>query len=87
MGDATFWTRLEGLARGPRPLVRLSGRPTHQAFPKGEIELTEDGRRVLAGDADWIALDGIDRWLGGIHLVGKSVPWRWDARGRKLVRV
>jgi RNA polymerase sigma factor (sigma-70 family) len=87
MGDATFWTRLEALARGPRPLVRLSGRPTHQALPKGEIELTDDGRRVAGGEADWIALDGIDRWLGGVHLVGHTVPWRWDAAARRLARV
>jgi RNA polymerase sigma factor (sigma-70 family) len=85
MGDATFWTRLEALARGPRPLVRLSGRPTNQAFPTGEIELTDDGRRVAAGEADWIALDGIDRWLGGVHLVGNAVAWRWDPRARRLV--
>jgi len=87
MGDATFWTRLESLARGPHPLVRLSERPRQQALPKGEIELTDDGRRVLAGDADWIALNGIDRWLGGVHLVGRSVGWRWDVGGRRLVRV
>jgi hypothetical protein len=86
MGDATFWTRLEGLARGERPLVRLSGKPTDQALPKGHIELTDDGRRVLAGAADWIALDGIDRWLGGVHLVGRAVPWRWDPRARRLVK-
>ncbi|MDQ3949616.1 MAG: sigma-70 family RNA polymerase sigma factor [Gemmatimonadota bacterium] len=86
MGDATFWLRLERLASGPRPLVRLSGRPTGQAFPKGEIELTDDGRRVAAGEADWIALDGIDRWLGGVHLVGHEASWRWDPRARRLVR-
>ena len=86
MGDATFWLRLEGLASGPRPLIRLIGEPTHRAFPKGNVELTDDGRRVAAGNADWIALDGIDRWLGGVHLVGRDVPWRWDVRAGRLVR-
>jgi RNA polymerase sigma factor (sigma-70 family) len=86
MGDATFWLRLEHLASGPRPLVRLIGQPTHRAFPKRAVELTDDGRRVFAGDADWIALDGIDRWLGGVHLVGHAVPWRWDVRAKRLVR-
>jgi RNA polymerase sigma factor (sigma-70 family) len=85
MGDATFWTRLESLARGPRPLVRLHGRPTHQRLPAGAVELTDDGRRVAAGEADAIALNGIDRWLGGVHLMGRDVPWRWDPRKRKLV--
>jgi RNA polymerase sigma factor (sigma-70 family) len=86
MGDATFWLRLEALASGPRPLIRLVGQPTHRAFPKGEVALTDNGRRVAAGEADWVALDGIDRWLGGVHLVGHEVPWRWDARARRLVR-
>jgi RNA polymerase sigma factor (sigma-70 family) len=85
MGDATFWLRLERLASGPRPLVRLTGEPTHRTFPTGAIELTDDGRRVLAGQADWVALDGIDRWLGGVNLVGREVPWRWDGRARRLV--
>jgi len=86
MGDLTFWRRLEGLARGERPLVRLSGEPMRESLPKGEIRLTDDGRRVLAGQADWISLNGIDRWLGGVHLVGRDVPWRWDPEARRLVK-
>ena len=85
MGDSTFWDRLQSLAAGERPLVRLPPEPMRDSFPKGEIHLTDDGRRVLAGDADWIALNGIDRWLGGVHLVGHDVPWRWDPAAQRLV--
>jgi len=35
---------------------------------------------VLAGKADHITLNGIDRWIGGVHLFGNQVPWRWDER-------
>jgi RNA polymerase sigma factor (sigma-70 family) len=86
MGDATFWSRLEMLARGPRPLVRLSGRPVDGRLPADPLQLTDDGRRVAAGDADWIALAGIDRWLGGVHLVGDRAEWRWDPERGRLVR-
>jgi hypothetical protein len=86
MGDWTFWARLEMLARGQRPLLRLTERPASQALPTGEIELTDDGRRVAAGELDWIAIGGIDRWLGGVHLVGDRAEWRWDAGRRRLVR-
>jgi hypothetical protein len=85
MGDTTFWTRARGLAAGPHPLVRVNGAPTHPAFPHGRIALTDHGRRVLAGELDWIALSGIDRWLGGVHLTGHEVPRRWDPVARKLV--
>ena len=42
------------------------------------MALTDAGRRVLDGAADHVALNGIDRWIGGVHLVGRDVPWRWD---------
>jgi hypothetical protein len=45
--------------------------------------LTPDGRDVLNGLADRVVLCGVDRWLGGVHLQGHAVPWRWDdTRGR-----
>ena len=36
------------------------------------------GCRVLEGRADHVALNGVDRWIGGVHLTGTSIPWRWD---------
>jgi hypothetical protein len=35
------------------------------------------GRRVIAGDADWLDEHPIDRWVGGVHLVAERVT-RWD---------
>jgi hypothetical protein len=33
-----------------------------------------------------VALNGIDRWLGGVHLIGRDrSPWRWDAWRETLV--
>jgi hypothetical protein len=46
--------------------------------------LTRNGERVLAGDEDRVALLGIDRWVGGTHLVPDAV-WRWDADAQRLV--
>ena len=40
------------------------------------MELTDVGRAVQAGERDFIELNGIDRWLGGVHLVSGQV-WRW----------
>jgi len=35
------------------------------------------GRAVLEGKRDAVEINGIDRWLGGVHLVVGQV-WRWD---------
>ena len=29
---------------------------------------------------DQVALNGIDRWIGGVHLSGREVRWRWRWR-------
>jgi hypothetical protein len=44
---------------------------------EGALVPTALGRRVLAGDADWLEATAIDRWIGGVHLIGTSVV-RWD---------
>jgi hypothetical protein len=38
------------------------------ALTEGSAELADEGRRVLAGDADRVELLGIDRWVGGTHV-------------------
>jgi hypothetical protein len=76
-GDTTCFARMDRLAKGPDPLLRLDppGRPVARATG---VRLTGTGARVLAGQADQITLNGIDRWIGGVHLQGHHVPWRWD---------
>jgi len=77
MGDTTYLDRMDRMATGPDPLLRLDppGRPAELATG---VRLTDTGARVLAGQADQVALNGIDRWIGGVHLHGLHAPWRWD---------
>jgi len=56
-------------------------------FRKLPIRLTPVAHRLLRGRTDCIALNGIDRWIGGVHLAGRSVSWRWDTASRVLKRV
>lgn len=44
---------------------------------EGVLVPTALGRRVIAGDADWLDEHAIDRWIGGVHLVPDRVT-RWD---------
>jgi hypothetical protein len=77
LGDITCFARMDRLAEGAHPLLRLDppGRPAQRTTG---VRLSGAGARVLAGEADQIALNGIDRWIGGVHLQGRHVQWRWD---------
>jgi hypothetical protein len=77
LGDTTCFDRIQRMAEGPRPLVRL-GPPGRPVGRETSVSLTDAGERVLAGQEDQIALNGIDRWIGGVHLQGHQVDWRWD---------
>jgi len=76
-GDSSVYLRMDWLARGPNPaLARME---------KEEFDITDAGRQLLAGKADWIKLSGgIDRWLGGVHLTGAEAQWRWDPKEKTL---
>ena len=73
-GDAWIFRTL-GELEGSTPLVALTD---------GSAGLTDAGRSVLAGEADRVELLGIDRWVGGTHLVPGAV-WRWDAATESLI--
>jgi hypothetical protein len=77
LGDTFAFAMLDRLARAPVPLVEAepAAGPVDRATP---LRLTETGARVLAGEADHVTLNGIDRWIGGVHLRGRHVRWRWD---------
>ncbi len=89
LGDAQFWLSLQPLAAAAQPLLTTSNgdghMPTSSAyFIKTQFALTEKGQSVLRGQDDFIALNSIDTWLGGVHLKGKEV-WRWDEKQKELI--
>jgi hypothetical protein len=66
-------------------IYRTLARLAPLASVEGSVAaITQDGARVLGGEADAIPLLGIDRWVGGTHLVPGAV-WRWDADASALV--
>ena len=74
MGDVQLAACLRGLS----PLVRVEG---------DQHEITARGRAVAAGAEDWLAVQPIDTWLGGVHLRRDRPLWRWDGAGGRLVSV
>jgi len=90
LGDAMFIWVLNGLAGGPAPaLVKQSDASDNQTANGDRTALwtlTENGQRILDGKADWAALGGLDRWMGGMHLVSPHPEWRWDPDAGEPVR-
>ena len=83
MGDWSWWSLVQALGSARAPLVHIDVPPSG-GFPRGgHLRVTDAGQRVLAGDADHVALNGIDRWMGGVHLTDGR--WRWT--GSTLVNV
>jgi hypothetical protein len=93
LGDTSVWAILKHLSSGQAPLLEWQGgdfklpgggKPNAE-FLRQTVHLTELGKEVAAGRADWVAINGIDRWLGGVHLEGRTVPWRWEERRGRLI--
>ena len=77
LGDCTLWSYIERMRDGKIPLV---------VGTRHKLALTQAGQDVLHGKADAIHLNGIDRWLGGVHLHGAESEWRWETDRRRLAR-
>jgi DNA-binding transcriptional MerR regulator len=93
LGDAWFFRALSEVGRGSRRLVETRGGEElspppplgdGRLFAGAPVRLTQDGERALAGAADRVELLGVDRWVGGTHVVTDAV-WRWDPDAQWLV--
>ena len=89
-GDTWLWRLLNGMAFCQAPGLALDAGQPLPLWEPGDlgarrVRLTPLGRRLAAGQADAVALNGIDRWIGGVHLLGRTdSPWRWNRRTASL---
>jgi hypothetical protein len=102
LGDAQFWLALQRLSLAPKPLITIAKRRTAEdnadrndrdpqaltpeVVQNARCELTELGRSALKAEVDFIALNGIDLWLGGVHLHDEDRLWRWDEESARIQR-
>lgn len=79
-GDASATLYLNRLAGGSSPLVSIQTNDSETpSIMTATLGITDNGRKVLQGERDWITLGGSDRWLGGVHLEGPAAKWRWNS--------
>ncbi len=91
LGDSTFAWYTQRLSDCARPLV-LHPNGTRVVVPAGDyrgfwertVQLTPFGQEVVRARADAIEANGIDRWIGGVHLT-TAQHWRWDPRVNRPV--
>jgi hypothetical protein len=84
VGDMLLFDILEKFVTAAHPLLDLDSQDNK--FHYGSIlKLTTIGKRVLSGKADSVTLNGVDRWIGGVHLQGTRVRWRWSPKLRTIV--
>ena len=88
-GDAQLYLEMKRLADAPTPLLksnhtnRATNDPVKIFFTS--FEITKYGQAVLNRAADFVRTNGIDQWLGGVHLQGNEVGWRWDEQHQELL--
>ncbi|WP_068604107.1 DUF1835 domain-containing protein [Paenibacillus swuensis] len=74
LGDLQYWCYLDRMRSDPKPLLQIAGPtelPRYGRAPDLDdyrVQITAVGLQALRGEADAVTLNGIDRWLGGVHL-------------------
>jgi hypothetical protein len=92
LGDGQFWSELRRIKEAKKPLIILKEPGDPQSaleanrYYEASFEITDTGSKVLAGELDFVEVNGIDLWLGGVHLIGNETLWRWDSDREQLVR-
>jgi len=96
LAEPLFWAYVQSLTRGPRPLLCTAAgemfhaperNPSYTDPEYQELKLTRDGQAVIEHRADAIALNGIDRWRGGVYLNHRYPYWCWDPSEKQMTRV
>lgn len=78
LGDSSFYAIMRRLQTATTPLITASSAldgPSSTRRPRA-VALTDFGRLVLSGRQDHARVNGLDRWVGGVHLHGPSPRWR-----------
>ena len=91
LGDYQVWRDMKRMASVPQSLVTITGFDDSDSASlssrryKTSFDITQTGLDVLNGDADFLDMNDIDLWLGGVHLRDKENLWRFDEQTQRLV--
>jgi hypothetical protein len=84
--DRSLAAMVRELSEMSPPLLVVDRNPaTGSSMQQATIATSGSGRAVMRGEADRVAMCGIDRWLGGVHLQGHRDVWRWDEERQQIM--
>ena len=72
-GDLVLWWRLRRLADPALPYRALTMTGAKTTIRGSEVHLTAIGEQVARGELNFVELNGIDDWVGGVHLDSRTV--------------
>ena len=94
LGNWSFWRYMGQMVNCNNPLLRTEkGEPflfppkveNKNQFLLQKLYLTDLGVQVLKDQKNWVSLNGIDKWLGGVHLTPENLWW-WDQNINCLIK-
>jgi len=87
MGDSTFWGYLAQMVYSEPALIEVADgqRLTLTHSSSQQLQITQAGKEVLAGERVWSDLVNIDRWIGGVHLRADNL-WCWDSQSQTIIK-
>lgn len=90
LGDDAAWQDLQHMGRAAHPLIAISGFDEDDGASftlriyRTRFAIIDTGNEVLNDASDFIEMNGINHWLGGMYLRPENL-WPWNEAAQKLV--
>jgi hypothetical protein len=78
LSDVMFLELVRAMAKAREPAFRILDKAPEVRWPQWRLEITAEGRAILRGDLDWLALEPPERWIGGVRIRAGVSTRRWD---------
>lgn len=79
LGDLTWYSIAQGLFEADTPAIDYHiTTPDAPLLQRGTLSITAFGKAMLAGQANWLKENTIERWVGGVRIRGGQKNWCWD---------
>ncbi|MDH5547478.1 MAG: DUF1835 domain-containing protein [Gammaproteobacteria bacterium] len=91
MNQTMFWLTVSRLVQAEMPAIELEqDEPDDDGddvmeLTRIKMHMTTFGKSILRNHDDWIHHNGIDRWVGGVHIHDRNI-WRWDGQHKSIMR-